>query len=170
MNEVNTGINEDTASELTASEEPALGAAANGGTDSDSEAPEAMRDNSEAETDPDYGEEESEVDYAALMADDLRTLKESFPELNGLGSIAELSGAMRYAALRDMGLDAVEAYMASCAPRRSRDSRAHLKSAVPKGASAPKGGMTKEELATARELFHGMTDAEIRSLYKRVSN
>ncbi len=122
----------------------------------------------------DAGEGESktdggEVDYEALMRRDLATLKATFPELAGLNDIADMRGALRYAALRDLGLTAEEAYMAASAPRVRRDNRAHLSTPVTKGASTAMVGMSASELHTARELFGGMTDADIYSLYKRVS-
>ena len=110
-----------------------------------------------------------EVDYEALMRRDLATLKATFPELAGLNDIADMRGALRYAALRDLGLTAEEAYMAASAPRVRRDNRAHLSTPVTKGASTAMVGMSASELHTARELFGGMTDADIYSLYKRVS-
>lgn len=115
------------------------------------------------------GEEAPPVDYEAVMREDLAALKAAFPELEGLGDLSELTGALRYAALRDMGLSAVEAYMAACAPRTRRDSRAHLSATVRGGAGAPHGAMTHGELTAARELFSGLSDAEIHSLYKRVN-
>lgn len=121
----------------------------------------------------DYGAAEEpttpSVDYDALMREDLETLRATFPELKDLPDVSALSGAMRYAALRDMGLSAVEAYMASSAPRTRRDNRSHLSSPVTRGAGAPKGAMSHSELCAARELFSEMTDAEIHSLYKRVN-
>lgn len=122
----------------------------------------------------DAGEGESkadggEVDYEALMRRDLATLKATFPELAGLNDIADMRGALRYAALRDLGLTAEEAYMAASAPRVRRDNRAHLSTPVTKGASTAMVGMSASELHTARELFGGMTDADIYNLYKRVS-
>lgn len=115
-------------------------------------------------------EEAEEVDYEAIMRSDLVSLKSKFPELHGLRDISELPGALRYAALRDLGLTAEEAYMAASAPRVRRDNRSHLSTAVSRGAGAPGGSMTHAELLAARQLFGGMSDAEIQSLYKRVKN
>ena len=122
-------------------------------------------DTGEGENKTDGGE----VDYEALMRRDLATLKATFPELAGLNDIADMRGALRYAALRDLGLTAEEAYMAASAPRVRRDNRAHLSTPVTKGASTAMVGRSASELHTARELFGGMTDADIYSLYKRVS-
>lgn len=112
-------------------------------------------------------EPRAEIDYAALEREDLGVLARLFPETRGLNSIAELPRAERYAELRDLGLSAKEAYLATREVRRT-DSRSHLSSAVPKSAGAPSGGMTRSELERARELFPGLGDRELQGLYKKV--
>ena len=112
--------------------------------------------------------DEPTVDYEALIAEDIASLKAEFPELSELNSITELNNPLRYAALRDLGLTAAEAYMAT-AKRRAPDNRAHLKSAHGRSAAAPVGMMSQLELATARDLFPGRSDAELQRLYKRVT-
>ncbi len=109
------------------------------------------------------------VDYEKIMREDLEVLRASFPELSELNDISELSGAMRYAALRDLGLSAIEAYLATSHRVVKRDSRAHLSTAISHTAGAPRGAMSRGELAVARELFSGLTDAQLYSLYKRVT-
>ena len=121
-------------------------------------------DSSDVQSDP-----TPETDYEAVMAEDLATLKRQFPELRALTDISRLRNPLRYAALRDLGLSAEEAYMAACAPRHHRDSRAHLTSAVPKSSAKGAASMTHGELAVARELFSDMSDAELNSLYRRVT-
>ena len=108
------------------------------------------------------------VDYEALIASDLETLKSEFPELKGINDITDLNNPLRYAALRDLGLSPAEAYMAT-AKRRTQDTRAHLRSAHGRNAAAPMGMMSQYELATARELFPGMSDSELQRLYKKVN-
>lgn len=49
------------------------------------------------------------------------------------------------------------------------DTKSHLKSSVPRAASAPCGAMSKQEIREARELFSGLDDAEIQRLYKKVT-
>ena len=83
-------------------------------------------------------------------------------------SITELNNPLRYAALRDLGLSPIEAYMAT-AKRRTQDTRSHLKSAHGRSAAAPAGMMSQYELASARELFPGMSDADLQRLYKKVT-
>ena len=156
-----------------------LGEGANGATEikaDESEvvattAPEALPDG-EAEgevTSPDESEEsEAAPDYDAIMQADVEELRESFPELSSLQDICELQNPLRYAELRDLGLTAREAYLAT-ASRARRDNRGHLTSAVPRGAGAPRGGMSRDELTHMRELFPGLGDAELQGLYRKVS-
>ena len=107
------------------------------------------------------------VDYAAMIEEDIATLKGEFPELASLGSITELDNPIRYAALRDLGLSAEEAYLATT-KRVKRDNRAHLTTAYGKSATSPSSMMTQRELSEARELFGNLSDLEIQRLYKRV--
>ena len=113
-------------------------------------------------------EEAPSVDYAAIIESDLSELKAEFPELKGIADITELNNPLRYAALRDLGLSPIEAYMATAA-RRSQDTRSHLKSAHGRSAATAAGMMSQLERATARELFPGMNDAELQRLYKKVN-
>jgi hypothetical protein len=108
------------------------------------------------------------VDYETLIASDLDALRSEFPELKGISEITELNNPLRYAALRDLGLSPAEAYMAT-AKRRTQDTRAHLRSAHGRNAATTMGMMSQYELATARELFPGMSDSELQRLYKKVS-
>ena len=108
------------------------------------------------------------TDYEALIESDIMTLKAEFPELASIGDITDLNNPLRYAALRDLGLTPAEAYLAT-AKRITKDTRSHLKSAHGRNASGVTGGMSYFELATARELFPGKSDAELQQLYKRVS-
>jgi hypothetical protein len=109
-----------------------------------------------------------QVDYEALIASDVATLKADFPELAGIKDITDLNNPLRYAALRDLGLSPAEAYMAT-AKRSTRDNRSHLASARGKSMTADAGVMSQYELATARELFPGRSDSELQRLYKRVT-
>ncbi len=118
------------------------------------------------------GEEEAEgIDYAALAAEDLVALRREFPELSALSDLTELHNPARYGALRDLGLSAREAYLATEPPRRipRGDNRAHLHSAVPKAVRGVGDGMSDGELSAARELFFGLGDAELHRLYQKVT-
>ena len=45
----------------------------------------------------------------------------------------------------------------------------HLTSSVPRAARVPRGALSKSEMTELRELFGGLSDAEIQRLYKRVT-
>lgn len=109
------------------------------------------------------------VDYARLAEEDLNTLKLEFSELSGAKSLLDLDNPLRYAQLRDLGLSAREAFLATRTPKRKGDNRQHLSKSVPGGASPMRGVMTDGELSSARDLFSGVSDSEIRRLYKRVT-
>ena len=113
--------------------------------------------------------ETESIDYAAIAESDLKELKMQFPELSDVEDLTELDNPVRYAGLRDLGLTPKEAYLASGARQKRADNRSHLSSAMPRGAGAPRGGISREELYRARELFEGMSDAEIQALYRKVS-
>ena len=112
---------------------------------------------------------EDETDYESVMRADLAELKNEFPELKGIDSVASLNNPLRYAALRDLGLSPREAYLASSYRPKAADNRSHLKQTASSGASERRTGMTRSELLYARELFSGLSDSEIYSLYKKVS-
>lgn len=112
--------------------------------------------------------EETAVDYEELIENDLSVLRAEFPELKNIKSITDLDNPIRYAALRDLGLDAAEAYMAT-AKRSRQDNRAHLRAAYGKNVSTPYGTMSHRELNEARELFTDLSDLEIQRLYRKVT-
>lgn len=127
--------------------------------------PTAAEDNSGGEEEPTEA-----VDYAKIVEEDIIDLRGSFPELHSLTDITELENPLRYAALRDLGLSPKEAYLATSSRRTVYDNRSHLSGAHPKAvASAPTGGMSREEWQSARELFSGLSDGEIYELYKKAT-
>ena len=137
--------------------------------DAKSEMSESPTDETIAADEAEFIKDESDsVDYEALIASDLDTLRTEFPELSGIRDITDLNNPLRYAALRDLGLTPEEAYMAT-AKRKAQDTRAHLRSAHGKSAAASVGMMSQHELASARELFPGMSDSELQRLYKKVT-
>ncbi len=92
-----------------------------------------------------------------------------FPSLKGK-SLDELINKERYEELRALGLSSEEAFFATAKNRAaSADNRSHLGGSVPKGVHAPSHGMSASELCEARELFRGISDEEIRNLYRRVT-
>ena len=137
--------------------------------DAKSEMSESPTDETIAADEAEFIKDESDsVDYEALIASDLDTLRTEFPELSGIRDITDLNNPLRYAALRDLGLTPEEAYMAT-AKRKAQDTRAHLRSAHGKSAATSIGMMSQYELASARELFPGMSDSELQRLYKKVT-
>ncbi len=124
---------------------------------------ESLKDGDNAET------TENSIDYEELEKADMEELRSLFPHLRDKTSITELDNPLRYAALRDLGLTPKEAYLATSEPMRKYDNRSHLRSSVPKSASAPTDILTRGELEAARELFSGLSDREIQKLYKKVS-
>ena len=75
----------------------------------------------------------------------------------------------RYSALRSMGLSAREAYLATGSGIDRESTKAHLISSVPSPARAPESAMSTQEMDAARSLFEGMSDADIRKLYNKVT-
>jgi len=108
------------------------------------------------------------IDYSELAESDAAALRQEFSELSTLGSITELSNPMRYAELRDLGLTPREAYLATREEIPRRNNRTHLTPQVPRAATVAAEGMTDRELSEARDLFSGLSDREIRRLYKKV--
>jgi len=106
------------------------------------------------------------VDYAGVAAKDLETLRRTFPECAEMDSLCQLGNPLRYAQLRDLGLSPEEAYLATARPHTHPDNRSHLTSSVPR-AAAGGIGMTAAQLSAARELFEGLSDAELTRLYRR---
>ncbi len=106
--------------------------------------------------------------YEELIADDIRVLRSQFPELASMSDITELKNPLRYAKLRDLGLEPAEAYLATSGARYS-DNRAHLAPSYTRGISDGAAAMPRSELSMARELFSGMSDKDIQMLYRRVT-
>lgn len=114
---------------------------------------------------------ESEVyaeEPAAEAVDTLTELYESYPELTP-ESAETLCNLDRYRELRALGLNVEEAYRATAKRKPAPDNRAHLSVSVGGGGTPASHGISEPELRSAREIFSGMSDAEIRRLYKRVT-
>lgn len=103
------------------------------------------------------------------LSEDIEELRRDFPELRDIESVTELSNPIRYAALRDIGLSASEAYLLTSHKLSRSDTRSHLTSSVPKAAKSPETGLGKRELEELRELFGEISDADIYKLYKKVT-
>ena len=113
-------------------------------------------------------DEDAAKDYAAIVKADIEELSAEFSELKDLRDITELENPLRYAALRDLGLSAAEAYLATTKNRKKADNRSHLLG-MPMISSSSTGSMPDRELEAAREIFTDISDAQIRKLYKRVT-
>ena len=116
------------------------------------------------------GETNDELEELSLLDGDLRELRDEFPELSSVASIADLSSATRYGALRDLGLTPREAFLAT-RPRQPRypDPRSHLVPVTHSTAKPPTGAMSRRELKLAREIFPNLCDQELQALYKKVT-
>ena len=119
--------------------------------------------------------------FEAKATADLKELHAAYPETKQYSHIKDLPADARgkFGKFRDMGLSAKEAYAAanpdgarqavadSVKKQAQHDSKAHLKSSVPKPSKPDAIAMSKAELKELREIFQGMSDAEIRKLYKQ---
>ena len=124
----------------------------------------------ENDTDEALPEEEYESDGGELelipeidFDGELTSLGREFPGVNISGE------SERYRELRALDLTPKEAYFASASKSYKFDTRSHLTSAMPKMAKSPMGSMSVREMAEARELFPGLSDRQIESLYKTVT-
>ena len=122
----------------------------------------------EGEADSDTPVDDGEIDYAAVLDADMAELRAEFPELDGMKDIYELANPVRFGALRDLGLSAREAYLASGGRRTVYDNRRHLTASVPRTAISAVVSMPRRELDMARELFGDMSDTDIQKLYRKV--
>lgn len=114
--------------------------------------------------------EEGTRDYEQLIREDIRTLLKEFPELPENFEISELNNPVRFGALRDLGLSAKEAFLATGgAKRKAQDNRAHLTASVPRGAVSSLSPIPRGELNIARQLFSDMSEGELERLYRKVS-
>ena len=125
----------------------------------------------EASGKPDEAEKDTIASFEptrtdATFEEDLRALIAEFPELRSAvrGGIS----TKRYGELRSLGLSVREAYLAASAPR-GQDNRAHIISGVPGGARSPEIGMSSAEMEIARNIFHGLSEQEIKRLYSVVN-
>ena len=114
-------------------------------------------------------EEVPPVDYAAQAASDLKEIQALSPEFLGAKHLSELPFARRFAELRDLGLSVKEALFATLPTLPIQSGKEHLRSSVPRSKSAPDGVLPPDEMRAAKDLFYGLSEKEINSLYKRVS-
>ena len=113
-------------------------------------------------------ETDGEIDYERVLCEDLRELSKESGDGKEI-TVSDLKNPVRYGALRDLGLSPKEAFLATGGLREREDNRAHLYSSVPRMRTGAYKDMPRAHLEIARELFDGMSDGEIRSLYKKVT-
>ena len=123
--------------------------------------------------------------WEAQMQRDIDAIHEAFPVTKKYKTLKDLPNKGLFAQLMDdktKNLSAVAAFAASHpdivkahsnAPARSSDlkgTKDHIKSNVPKGAKDTSTFISKGEMATYREMFPGLSDSEIKKLYKSANN
>lgn len=119
--------------------------------------------------------------FEAKATADLKELHAAYPETKQYSHIKDLPADVRgkFGKFRDMGLSAKEAYAAanpdgarqavadSVKKQAQHDTKAHLKSSVPKPSKPDAIAMSKAELRELKELFPNLSTAEITKLYKQ---
>lgn len=111
---------------------------------------------------------EETPDYEELLKSDMKELARDLFDSEEI-EITDLKDPIRYGALRDLGLTPKEAFLASGGRVQKADNRSHLSSSVPRNMSSPFSEIPRDHLEMARELFGEMSDGEIRSLYRKVT-
>lgn len=123
--------------------------------------------------------EEDALRYETLMQLDLAEVKRNYPDAASYNSVAEFPNAKRFAELRDLGLSAKEAYIASHPDAVRRNvaesvrkqnlsaTKDHIHSTVPKGTRDTSVTIPKRELEEWREMFPDCSDRELAKLYKK---
>lgn len=121
--------------------------------------------------------------FERIAAADLAELHAAYPETRQYKHVRELPDEVKakFGAFRNKGLSAKEAYAAAnpdgirttvataVKKQAQHDSKAHLKSSVPKGSKDTGVKMTHSELAQYREYFPELSDKEINDLYKKAN-
>ncbi len=131
----------------------------------------ALENNSLEQTAYEASEPVSEESEGTVFDErtELAELVSLFPGADGK-NLSELVNEKRYEELRALGLSTEEAFFATAKKQaRTHDNRSHLGTSVPRSVKAPLGAMSARELQEARELFGGVSDEELRSLYQRVT-
>lgn len=119
--------------------------------------------------------------FEAKAAADLKELHEAYPETRQYKHIKELPPEIlkTFGAQRDAGFSVKQAYAAanpdgirkdvatSVKKQAQHDTKAHLKSSVPKPSKSDGVTMSKAELRELKELFPHLSTAEITKLYKQ---
>lgn len=112
--------------------------------------------------------ESAPLDFEALAAADLAQIKALVPELADARHLSELPFAHRFAELRELGLSVKEALYATMPSVPRGSGKSHLISSVPRGRGIPSDTLSIDEMRAAKDLFYGLSEKEITSLYRRV--
>lgn len=119
--------------------------------------------------------------FEQIAAQDLAELHAAYPETKKYKHLRDMPLEVKqiFGRARDAGLSAKQAYAAAnpdgirtdvataVKKQSSSDSKSHLKSAVPVNTKGDSVQMSKSELSEWREMFPGMSDSEIKKLYKQ---
>ena len=106
---------------------------------------------------------------AVGVSNDCEELYAEMPTLRGR-NLEELVNTERYGQLRALGLSAKEAFLATARSTRTEiNTKSHLGTSVPRGVHAPATFMSAAEMNEAREIFSGLSDEDIRTLYRKVT-
>lgn len=97
---------------------------------------------------------------------DIDAINIRFPDAK-ISSLEDIKNSSQYVALRDKGVSPEEAYAQVIQPKE--DGKKHMTATASKTTPSRGAQMTAFEKRAARDLFPGMSDAEIQKLYKRVS-
>lgn len=97
---------------------------------------------------------------------DLAQLRNTLPELKDLADVSDLKYPEEYAHFRALGLTPREAYLATGERREPIEAR---RITSPMSVKRTRDAIPEYYLKMAREIFGGLSDREIQSLYSRVS-
>ena len=120
---------------------------------------------------------EGTTDYAAMAESDLAEINKAFPSVQ-IKSLLEIKDTRRYGELRDMGLSAKEAFLATSADMITANAervgankatgKAHLQSVARKAGAKASSQMTNAERSFCREFFpEGTSDEDIERLFAK---
>jgi hypothetical protein len=137
------------------------------------------KDAEESTSEQDEGELDPIAELEKMASEDLAEIKRLFPSLSSLSHVRELDRAERFGEMREAGFSVEEALMATNYERifeaiisksKRQNGKSHLVGAVPDSAQRSASSMTAEQMKSARELFSGLSEREIHSLYKRATS
>ncbi len=121
------------------------------------------------------------IQFEKKMQLDLEEIQKNYPATKSLKSVRDMPNFEKFARARDAGFSAKEAYAAAnpdlivnhvakaVRQRNLNDSKAHLKSAVPRNMAGEQSVlMSKEEIDLYKELFPNQTASQRKALFKQV--